>query len=327
MSTPPTTRPMVVFPSHPAYPRKIEPDFEAEREAARRAGFETGLVSHEAALALDREGVVGALATGHGEPVIYRGWMMPDTSWRVVFEALEASGYTPLVSPEAYAEAHYLPRAYEHLRSFTARTTWTTGFDRDEAWRAASNLGQVDRILKDHVKSAKHRWKDACFLPADITRSRFEEVLDNFVDARGSLIEKGFVFREFLPLASSSTSMLGAPVHEEIRMFFWRAKPLPIASIDRIEPVWRERFTEVARRFASPFVTLDAARTVNDEWALIESGDGGVSGIPPALSDDEFYSALAETMAHELREPRITTTARRIWRYPAARCRARASCS
>ena len=37
---------LVIFPSVPFGPREIDPDFEAEQSAAKRAGFATALVDH-----------------------------------------------------------------------------------------------------------------------------------------------------------------------------------------------------------------------------------------------------------------------------------------
>ncbi|MFO0660151.1 MAG: ATP-grasp domain-containing protein [Polyangiaceae bacterium] len=154
-------------------------------------------------------------------------------------------------------------------------------------------------MLKDHVKSAKHRWRDACFLPADITRERFDEMLRTFIEARGSLIERGFVFREILPLKTRSTSMLGAPVHEEIRLFFWRGHALDLDTRSAIDDECLEKLSKIAQRFSSPFVTIDVARTIDEGWAIIETGDAGVSGIPPAISDHDWYRALAHALANE----------------------------
>ena len=53
---------------------------------------------------------------------------------------------------------------------------------------------------KDYVKSAKHRWQEACFIPAGATREKFESVVEAFVRIRGESLNRGRVFREFVEL-------------------------------------------------------------------------------------------------------------------------------
>ncbi|MFO0660152.1 MAG: hypothetical protein U0165_10020 [Polyangiaceae bacterium] len=130
-----------MFPAHPVLPSRIDPDFADEESAARKAGFSTGLLSHQAAVAHDRKRIEQSMRQGAGQAVLYRGWMMSELSWTASYEAMRSRGYAPLIEPSAYAEAHYLPLALPYIASMTAKTTFTTGFDFDEAWRAAKRAG------------------------------------------------------------------------------------------------------------------------------------------------------------------------------------------
>ena len=49
----------------------------------------------------------------------------------------------------------------------------------------------------------------------------------------------------------------------------------------------------LARRLASPFLTLDVARLETDGWTVVEAGDGQVSGLPLAIEPHLFYASLS----------------------------------
>ena len=47
-------------------------------------------------------------------------------------------------------------------------------------------FGRPAGIVKDFVKSAKHRWNEVCFIPAATGRNRFNEILAAFIEAGGN---------------------------------------------------------------------------------------------------------------------------------------------
>ncbi len=283
----------IFFPSEPFKPRRPDPDFHSEAEAASAAGFDVCLYDHEALMA-----GAGPLATGV-EPggdtrSLLRGWMMPGETYGLLHAAISGRGAVPVTSPEAYEEAHYLPLAYPHLEGLTARSVWMEGDDPVRAWELHGALGGGDALLKDWVKSAKHKWREACFLPAGVGRERFEEIFACFRRERGALFNRGVVIREFLPFASRGTDLRGMPETEETRLFFWRGRAL-VAPENVVEACGDlARWEAVASRFASPFISIDVAPVASGEWRIVEVGDGGVSGLPAGLSAEAFYGALAE---------------------------------
>ena len=80
------------------------------------------------------------------------------------------------MSPEQYERASYVPHWAAALGGATPATVWTEGDDVDEAWEAAQRLGPPPWIVKDHLKSAKEAWDEACFVPAGADRVRFGEM-------------------------------------------------------------------------------------------------------------------------------------------------------
>jgi hypothetical protein len=287
----------ILFPSHPLRRSAPDPDFASEAAAAQAAGLDTEYFSLECLRAGDLSGAFGRCnsAPSPGEPLVHRGWMMCGELYGQLHRSMVELGFRPVTDPDQYAEAHYLPNAYPHLLGDTAESVWITGRNIDDAWNAYQQLSAHDCLVKDFVKSAKHRWVEACFIPAGTERGRFEEIMAAFLQARGNLFEKGIVFRRFHLLVELERDLRGQPVNEEYRMFFWGGRLLAAAPAVR-EPgplVQLPRWQELVRRFRSHFMTMDVARTATGDWLVIEVGDGGVSGLPFSIEAAEFFQSMA----------------------------------
>ncbi|GAB4201332.1 MAG: ATP-grasp domain-containing protein [Roseiflexaceae bacterium] len=292
----------ILFPSQPTAPAEPDADFQSEVVAAEAAGFTCLLFGLDEL----REGdLAGALrrcgvASEPGTPVIYRGWMLSSRDYTMLYEGLTGRGYVPVTDPRQYTEAHYLPNSYQHLRDATPESVWMTGADPDTAWMVYSQFRDYDVILKDYIKSAKHRWREACFIPAGIRRADFDRMLAAFLEARGELFTGGLVFRIYHPLVQLGTDMRGTPIHEEYRLFCWGGRifvHVPFRNPADLA-LNRAEWEELAARFSNSFITLDVARQDDGSWIVVEAGDGGVSGLPLSIPPEEFYRALWDA-AHE----------------------------
>jgi hypothetical protein len=291
----------ILFPNHPLKARLPDPDYQNEFDAARATGFECELYSLEDLRAGDATLATRlcAEASADGEAILHRGWMMSDSLYSALFAALVAKGYHPVTSPEQYAQAHYLPNAYALIQGQTPESVWVEGKDVAGAWEKYSKLGQPSAIVKDFVKSAKHRWNEACFVPAGTERKRFEEILATFIKARGNLFEKGIVLRRFHEFVKLEDDIRGQPVHEEYRLFMWRGSLLAATPairgngpFDRLAD-WES----IARKFESPFISMDITRQQDGSWLIVEVGDGGVSGLPYSIETDLFFKTLRERVS------------------------------
>jgi len=287
----------ILFPNHPLQPRRPDPDYEVEYDAAKQVGFECELFSLEDLRAGDAmQATRFCQPSPTSEAILYRGWMMSDVLYASLFAALVAKGYRPITTPPQYAQAHYLPNAYALLAGRTPESAWVMGPDIVGAWKKYEELGCPAAIVKDFVKSAKHRWNEACFIPAGTERLRFDEILKAFLETRGKLFEKGIVIRRFHELVKFADDLRGQPVHEEYRLFLWRGTLLaatpplygagPLANLAEWETI--------ARRFDSPFMAMDIAHQMDGSWLIIEVGDGGVSGLPSSIDPLLFYQTLRE---------------------------------
>jgi hypothetical protein len=290
----------ILFPSLPIAPSMADPDYASEYQAAQAAGFSCCLYELEALRGGDLR-----TALRHCPPaatpetlLVYRGWMLSDTDYTALHSGLSERGYRPLTPPTAYAEAHYLPLAYPHLSGHTPDTLWMEGRDPEQAWQLYQQLADQAAIIKDYVKSAKHRWREACFLPAHTNREDFERIFAAFLVERGRLFEKGIVLRRYHPLLQLGEDLRGQPIHEECRLFCVDSTIIAHAPFRNPTDLTRNRgdWEALAARFSNRFITLDVARQEDDSWIVVEAGDGGVSGLPLSIEPDEFYRALWESL-------------------------------
>lgn len=273
----------------------VDSAFESEYEAACRVGFPTGLYDHEAVESGDPRGALHRLADSDApQRLILRGWMVPGEAYAGLYEQLVRKAYLPQTTPGDYEQAHYLPLSYPLIAENTAQSAWIEGDDVDAAWDLYRAFRKRDAIIKDWVKSAKTRWKDACFIPAETDEDRFREVYQAFRTERGKLFNRGVVLREFMPVVERGADIRGIPIIDETRLFFWKGQII-------VRPDFREvpslddlpRWEEIARRFSSPFITIDVTQLFDGTTKIVEVGDGGVSGLPLGLDPDQFYQSLS----------------------------------
>lgn len=287
----------ILFPSDPADRHKVEPDFASQLEAAASVGFTTGLISYED---LVYEGSASrAVRQAPQGPCLYRGWMLKPAVYKTLARALGDKGTPMAVTPDAYAYGHHLPEWYADFQSVTATTVWTNSDSLSVALAGLGCLPPGAAIVKDYVKSAKHRWKEACFIPDTRDVSRAREVIAAFIEEQGADLNGGVVLRSFRSYPSSGVDALtGAPVIEERRVFLWRGRPLIITGEEETilcDPL----IMNAIKRLRSPFVSVDFARLDDGRWEVVEVGDGQVSGIRD-LDPVKFYGALKVAIGEDL---------------------------
>jgi hypothetical protein len=294
----------VLFPSQPFEPKSADSVFAAEREAAERAGFETHLINAEALEEGAFDKAVRRLPELDREEVaIYRGWMMTAAAYASLHEALARRRFALINDPSQYRHAHHLPESYSVIRDFTPKTVWTTTgshFDLPAVMAQLAPFGDGPIVVKDYVKSQKHHWKDACFIPSASDAGVVERVTTKLIELQEDRLVGGLVFREFVELEPLTThSKSGMPLTKEFRIFFLDGrKLLTVAYWEegeyRNELPPGDLFVDVAARVHSRFFTMDVARRTDGQWIIMELGDAQVAGLPERLGPDRFYQALAD---------------------------------
>ena len=161
---------------------------------------------------------------------IYRGWMLKPSAYSRLYEALVAKGVCLINDPAAYIHCHYLPESYSVIERRTPRSVWLKiggELDMNRIMAVLRPFGTAPLVLKDFVKSRKHEWGEACYIPSAADRSSVERVVRRFLELVEDDLNEGLVFREFVdfePLTQHSKS--GMPLTKEFRLFFLDGKPI-----------------------------------------------------------------------------------------------------
>ncbi|MGH2507546.1 MAG: ATP-grasp domain-containing protein [Ktedonobacteraceae bacterium] len=282
-----------------------EPTYEAEINAVKKLGLNYSLLNFEALVEQQNAArAVRRVETASIEEVaIYRGWMLKPHVYAQLYQALAEKGLLLINTPAAYKHCHYLPEAYLVLAGHTPRSTWlrtNAEVSMDEVMEMLRPFGNGPIIVKDFVKSRKHEWYEACYIPSATDRQAVERVVQRFLQLQGADLNEGLVFREFVafePLTAHSKS--GMPLTREFRLFVLDGQ------IILSTPYWEEGtygnevcpsfdlFYEVVQKVQSRFFTLDVAKRIDGSWTIVEPGDGQVAGLPASADVETLYRALA----------------------------------
>ncbi len=294
---------VVVFCRDPLEPSRPDRAFEAEVVAIEDRALPYVLVDHDALLREDEPAQAVRRVPGQPEPVLaaYRGWMVTPHQYRKLYEALSAKNIRLINDPEQYRHAHYLPENYPVIRGLTPRSAWLKGnLGMDRIMEALAPFGDVPVVVKNLVKSRKHEWAEACFIPSASDRGAVERVVTRFLGLQGDDLNEGLVFREFVefePVGVHPRS--GMPLTEEYRAFWLDGRPIfsspywAEGEYGSTEPPWG-RNADVAADVRSRFFTMDLARRRDGDWMIVELGDAQVSGLPRGSDAGRFHGALRE---------------------------------
>ena len=290
--------------------RIIEPDYEEEKKSAIQAGFDFSLISFEELTAGNIKAALRFIEKSENkELAIYRGWMLTPENYRKLYDGLLKKNIELINSPTEYQHCHYLPDSYGKIESKTPQSNWTTELDDSSIAQLTKEFGKNPIIVKDFVKSEKHHWEDACFIPNASDSERVKSVVGKFLELRGDSLNEGVVFRQFEELEFlTEHSKSRMPLTKEFRVFFMNKR------IVKVFHYWDEgdygetkpeldSFIELAQSIESNFFTMDIAKKRDGEWIIMELGDGQVAGLPDNADRNEFYHKLKENAQQSNNQP------------------------
>ncbi|MET9263872.1 ATP-grasp domain-containing protein [Amycolatopsis sp. NPDC004079] len=277
---------MLLVPSDVLRPRHPDAHFAAEASAARASGIEVALVDHDA-LATSAGARQAVCRVPAGDDAVYRGWMLRSEQYAAFANALAQRDVTLRTTAGHYRRAHELPGWYSSLAAVTPRSVWTVGDDRAAFDRARSDLGPGPAVLRDYVKSMKHYWTEAAFIPELSDAEKAWAVANRFRELRAEDMVGGFVLRGFENFTSY-----------EVRTWWVDGRcqligphpdnPDDAAVADPDLSLVRPLVAELGL----PFVTVDLFLRADDRWRVVEIGDGQVSDRPHAITPEAMITML-----------------------------------
>ncbi|WP_433326292.1 ATP-grasp domain-containing protein [Spirillospora sp. CA-294931] len=278
----------VLFCVDPLHPRRVEPHFSREAAAVRDHYGEIALVDHDVLRLGDAETAVGAVPRNLG-PVWYRGWMLTSEQYSALSVALKKRGATLLTHPEDYRRAHELPGWHDTFAGLTPHSVWCP-LAPGESPRDLSELVRPLRggpaIVKDYVKSRKHEWDEACFVPDVKNLPQLRSIVAKMIALQDEFLAGGLVVREFEPYDGGG----------EARVWWVDGEPAlvgPHPDSPGLEPDPElDAVAPAVRTLGCRFITTDLARREDGQWRVVEVGDGQVSDLPSTVDPMDLYAHL-----------------------------------
>lgn len=299
---------IIIYCQSPIDNKQPDEMYQAEAEASTSKGFARRLINFEA---LVNEGNIQKSLRSipqSSETLIgvYRGWMMSPANYEKMFNGLAERGITLINDPQQYKFCHYLP---EWISTVGANTPKSSVLPLESAEQLTSEqlknclaaFGSKPVIVKDFVKSEKHNWEEACFIPDASDTEHAIMVCQRFLQLRGQELEGGLVFREFMRFKKLGIHpKSGMPLTEEFRGFVLNGRLMAVMKYwDEVQyPTEEPNFDSLLSMVSSipsNFFTVDFARLDTNEWMIVELGDGQVSGLPDNMDLRAFYDALQNT--------------------------------
>lgn len=281
----------------------VEPDYQTEFNSAKENGFETDVFSFEE---LTDGNVNSALkfikSCENTELGIYRGWMMTPNIYEQFYNGLLKKNIQLINNPTKYKHCHYLPESYDKIIDNTPKSNWTKDVSKNNLIELSNEFGIKPIIVKDYVKSEKHNWNDACFIPNASDKSKVLEIVNRFLELRGDYLNEGIIFREFIELEFlTEHSKSKMPLTKEFRIVFLNKKVVQIfnywdeGDYDSEKPDI-DFFQNIAEKIESNFFTMDVAKKKNGGWIIMELGDGQVAGLPDNADRIEYYNGIKKQL-------------------------------
>ena len=281
----------VLFCVDPLHSRRVDPHFSREAAAVRDHYGEIALIDHDALRRGDVEDAVGAVPAGLG-PVWYRGWMLSADEYAAMAATLKQRGTVMLTHPDDSRRAHELPGWHETFAGLTPHSVWRplgTGQDPGDL----SELAELVRplragpaVVKDYVKSCKHEWEEACFVPDVKNPGQLHDIASKMVALRDDHLAGGLVVREFEEYDGNG----------EARVWWVDGEPAlvgPHPDSPGVEPEPElDAVAPAVRALGCRFITTDLARRTDGVWRVVEVGDGQVSDLPSSVDAMDLYAHL-----------------------------------
>ncbi|WP_088288571.1 ATP-grasp domain-containing protein [Kineosporia sp. A_224] len=277
---------LLVVPSDPLRARLPDPHFADEAAAARELGVTLALLDHDA--------LVGGRASEatsrvpESDDVVYRGWMVSAEQYADMEQALATRGARLRSTSQQFRTAHELPGWYGALEAHTPQAVWSSGSSTDAIEDLCAELAPAGAVLRDYVKSMKHYWDEACYIPdvSDLDTAR--RIAERFIELRDDSFTGGLVLRRFEHFEGAELRTWWI----DGRLALSSAHPdTPDSAPDG--PADVPGLSEQVAALGLPFVTVDLARRDDATWRVIELGDGQVSDRPRAMPAQDLIAALA----------------------------------
>lgn len=277
----------IIFPSSYLNKRNVEPDYKAECEAAIRNGLDIVLFN-QCLWDNNKEIEISILQgdTNYGKEVfVYRGWMMKPEEYEKFYTLLMEKNIRLITTPEQYSNLHEFDKSYPMVKEDAPKTFFFESITEISIDFINSQMKRF--MIKDFVKSVKGTDFPEYF--EHPSQEEFDKWVKKFVEYRGDLFTGGIQIKEYLNLKKYGEKT------NEYRVFYMNGYPIFVIPNSNQPKDAKELPKDIVSKYyllPSPFYTVDFIECEDGTFKVIETGDGGVSGLSEKQDLDLFYNEL-----------------------------------
>lgn len=237
------------------------------------------------------------------EDIFYHGWMLSNHQYDVLSCDLKLRGYKLTNSLTQYLSCHRFNNWYDLVKDLTPKSLMLYYSDLNSILDSILDFKEEVKsalIIKDAVKSLKHNWREACYIPEFASPMEIAKIVKTFLDIKKDQNDLNFpiVIRKFEKLKSIGVhGKSKMPISHEYRTYIYKGKIIsqsPYWDSVLTNPPPVEFINSISDRLngKSNLFTIDSALKENGKWICIEIGDGQVSSLPELVDKKIFFQNL-----------------------------------
>jgi hypothetical protein len=142
-------------------------------------------------------------------------------------------------------------------------------------------------VLRDYVKSMKHYWEEAAFIPDVADLPAAWKIASRFRELRDEEFTGGFVLRRFEDFTSAEVRTWW--VDGACRLVTAHPDTPDTPAPESLALAWLAPLVE---SLGLAFVTVDLVLRADGVWRVVELGDGQVSDRPSSADPAAFMAAI-----------------------------------
>lgn len=315
----------IILPAHPLFKHKPDDMYQEEFDIASKYGtvylFDIEMLPGFHSGKYNPTSFIPKLKRNEGNmlPIFYYGWMISEEMYQGFDRLLNFRGYQLTNNWRQYLCGHHFESWYDVIADLTPKSTMLKTMTNFCPTKTPPLRAMIEAVIsfqkdnhcavliKDSVKSLKHAWNEACFIPADANPFHVSKVVATFLNLKNQMndFQGHFVIRKFVDLKKIGLHPQSKmPISQEYRAFVLNGKIISQDPYwegdydtekppsDLVKDIAKRIYNEASSIRSSNLFTIDTAQLIDGTWTCIEVGDGQVSSIPPKANKDKFFSAL-----------------------------------
>lgn len=260
--------------------KQVDENFLIEFNMCKKLQINTALYDHDKFITDDYLKITNF----SDDKIILRSWMLNKSQYLKLYNKLLIKNCKLINNIDEYLYCHYFPNVLQDIKNYCINSTWFYLSDMDDKLLKLVHKNiKTDLIIKDFVKSEKGT--NYFKINKDITFNDFKIFVNAFINERQPLFNEGIVLKEYMKVKNN-----------EWRAFILNGELISLdcnsinnclesPSIDYIKTM-----AKIINK--SNFYTIDFIQKENNDWIILESGDGQVSGLPKDTNVEKFYINL-----------------------------------